>query len=119
MIRHPQTGELAWFNQAHLFHVSALESRVREALLASVPYENLPRNVRFGDGSRIDPADLDAVRKAYDEESITFPWKAGDILLLDNMLTAHGRRPFEGSRKVLVAMSGAHRNERVAGNLAA
>jgi hypothetical protein len=32
-------------------------------------------------------------------------WVAGDVLLIDNVLVAHGRRPFEGSRRVLVAMS--------------
>ncbi|WP_281425855.1 TauD/TfdA family dioxygenase [Polymorphospora rubra] len=33
-------------------------------------------------------------------------WRAGDLLLIDNVLTAHGRRSFEGTRRVLVAMSG-------------
>jgi hypothetical protein len=28
------------------------------------------------------------------------------VLLLDNMLTAHGRNQFEGERKLLVAMGG-------------
>jgi ribulose-5-phosphate 4-epimerase/fuculose-1-phosphate aldolase len=34
-----------------------------------------------------------------------FPWESGDVLLLDNMRFAHSRKPFTGSRKVLVAMS--------------
>ncbi len=33
------------------------------------------------------------------------PWSAGDVLMLDNMLTAHGRSPFRGPRKVIVAMA--------------
>jgi hypothetical protein len=33
------------------------------------------------------------------------PWRRGDLLLIDNMLTAHGRRPCTGDRRVLVAMS--------------
>src|SRR6266446_4568764 len=33
--RHPITGEMVWFNQAHLFHVSSLKSEIRESLLAS------------------------------------------------------------------------------------
>jgi alpha-ketoglutarate-dependent taurine dioxygenase len=103
-IDHPQTGERVWFNQAHLFHVSSLEARTREALLASVGEAFLPRHAYFGDGSPIGAEDLAAVRAAYDAETVAFPWQAGDILLLDNMLAAHGRRPFEGSRKVVVGM---------------
>jgi hypothetical protein len=29
----------------------------------------------------------------------------GDILMVDNMLVAHGREPFSGPRKILVAMA--------------
>ncbi|TLZ54349.1 MAG: TauD/TfdA family dioxygenase, partial [Gammaproteobacteria bacterium] len=35
------------------------------------------------------------------------PWQAGDLMLVDNLRTAHGREPFEGSRQVLVAMADA------------
>ncbi len=102
---HPETGEPVWFNQAHLFHVSSLAPGLRETLLASVAEEELPRNTYFGDGSPIPLATLDRIRDAYDAESVIFPWQAGDIVLLDNMLTAHGRRPFQGDRKVLVGMA--------------
>jgi hypothetical protein len=66
--------------------------------------EHMPRNVRFGDGSPIDDAIVDHIRSLYSEESISFAWQKGDILLLDNMLTAHGRNPFTGERKIVVAM---------------
>ncbi|NJM52790.1 MAG: TauD/TfdA family dioxygenase [Blastocatellia bacterium] len=29
----------------------------------------------------------------------------GDILILDNILTAHGRMPFSGQRKIMLAMT--------------
>jgi hypothetical protein len=45
------------------------------------------------------------VREAYRQETVTFPWQEGDILMLDNMLVAHGRSPFVGSRKIAVGMS--------------
>jgi len=103
--KHPRRGEPVWFNQAHLFHVSALAEELRKALLASFSEEELPRNAFFGDGSPIPVDMLDAVRAVYDRESLAFPWEKGDVLVLDNMLFAHGRRPFEGSRKILVSMA--------------
>lgn len=102
---HPKTGELVWFNQAHLFHVSNLNPSVREGLLVGFKEEELPRNSYYGDGSLIETSALDEIRGIYQQESITFTWQARDILLLDNMLTCHGRNPFLGSRKVLAGMS--------------
>lgn len=102
---HPVTGEAVWFNQAHLFHVSSLKPELRQSLLEDLGEEGLPRNACFGDGSPIPDADLDAVRGAYDEAVVAFPWQEGDLLLLDNMLAAHGRRPFQGPRRVLVGMA--------------
>jgi alpha-ketoglutarate-dependent taurine dioxygenase len=103
--RHPRTGEMVWFNQAHLFHVSRLEADVREWLLVAFGEHNLPRNVYFADGSAIDPAMLDEIMRVCDEQSIVFPWKEGDVLMLDNMLTAHGRKPFVGKRKVVIGIA--------------
>lgn len=103
--RHPQTGEMVWFNHAAFFHVSTLEPTIREALLAEFQEEELPHNTYYGDGSSIEPGVLDEIRATYRKETVTFPWQAGDILMLDNMLTAHGRRPFVGSRQVVVGMA--------------
>jgi alpha-ketoglutarate-dependent taurine dioxygenase len=101
---HPRTGEMVWFNQAHLFHVSSLKSEIRESLLASADGE-LPRNAFYGDGSPIEDSVLEEIRAAYLNEAIVFPWHRGDILILDNMLTAHGRRPYRGARKIVVGMA--------------
>ncbi len=107
--RHPRTGEMVWFNQAHLFHVSRLPPEVRDWLLAAFGEHNLPRNVYFADGSAIDPAMLDDIMRVCDEQSIVFPWKEGDVLMLDNMLTAHGRKPFVGKRKVVIGIAESNR----------
>lgn len=105
LARHPHTSELVWFNHATFFHVTTLEPSVRELLLAEFKEEDLPTNTFYGDGSPIAPADLDAVRAAYADETVLFPWHAGDILLLDNMLVAHGRTPYTGPREILVGMA--------------
>lgn len=105
VLQHPETGEWVWFNQAHLFHVSALEPSTRASLLAAVGEADVPRNVYFGDGAPIADELLDTVRRAYDDATVAFPWQGGDVLMLDNRLIAHGRRPFAGDRKVIVAMA--------------
>lgn len=102
--RHPSTGEQLWFNQAHLFHVSALEQSVRHGLL-SMGKENLPRNVYFSDGSDIPDEDLAVIREVYQRCKVRFLWKRGDLMLLDNMLFSHGREPFSGERRILVGMA--------------
>ncbi|HVR96263.1 MAG TPA: TauD/TfdA family dioxygenase [Thermoanaerobaculia bacterium] len=104
--RHPVTGEMLWFNQAHLFHVSNLAPAVRTALVAEHGEENLPRNTCYGDGSPIPDSVLDEIRDAFRQEMRSFAWRNGDLVLLDNMLVAHGRAPFSGPRRVLVGMAG-------------
>lgn len=103
--RHPRTGEVVWFNHATFFHVSTLEPPVREALLAEYRDEELPNNTYYGDGSPIEPAVMDELRAAYLKDTVSFPWREGDVVMLDNMLTAHARAPFEGPRKILFAMA--------------
>jgi len=103
--RHPRTGESVWFNALISSHQSTLPAAVREALLAELSPEELPKNAFYGDGTPIEPETLAEVRRAVDEETVTFPWQAGDILMLDNMLAAHGRRPYRGPRKVVVGMA--------------
>lgn len=105
MASHPRTGEMVWFNQAHLLHVSRLPAEVRKAIFLIFSEEDLPHNVYYGDGSAIDPADLDSVCEAYAHERIAFPWSAGDVLLIDNMLAAHGRNPSTDPCKIVVQLA--------------
>ncbi len=103
--RHPRTGEMVWFNHATFFHVSTLDPSIREVLLDEFAEDDLPTNTSYGDGTPIEPEVLDELREIYRQETVAFPWQKGDILLLDNMLTAHGRAPYSGARKILVGMA--------------
>ncbi len=105
MVSHPKLGTTVWFNHAHLFHLSNLSAEVRAALLAQFEEDAVPRNAFFGDGSPIADAMMEEVRETYARAMVGFDWQQGDILLLDNFLTSHGRAPFKGPREILVAMA--------------
>ncbi|MEM7482389.1 MAG: TauD/TfdA family dioxygenase [Acidobacteriota bacterium] len=102
--RHPVTDEEIWFNHALFFHTSSLDSEMRRTLLADLGEEGLPYATYYGDGSPIEPEVTAAIRQAYEQETIAFPWQTGDVLMLDNLCFAHGRRPYRGERQVVVAM---------------
>ncbi len=104
VVKHPKTGEMVFFNQVQLHHVSCLEPTVRESLLAMFREEDLPRNVYYGDGSPIEASVMQEIGEVYRKTTRSFPWQEEDILMLDNMLTAHGRNPYAGPRKIVVAM---------------
>ncbi|MEO1348694.1 MAG: amino acid adenylation domain-containing protein [Cyanobacteria bacterium J06635_15] len=102
--RHPKTGEPVFFNQVQLHHISCLETAVRTSLLSALQEDKLPRNVYYGDGSPIEDSVMAEISEVYEQAKISFPWERGDILMLDNMLAAHGRNPYVGPRKIVVAM---------------
>lgn len=103
---HPRTGEAAWFNQADQFHPSTHPKPVFDAMMALYKgrEDRLPQDARFGDGTPIPLEMLDSVRATTGGLIRAVPWQAGDVLLVDNMLVCHGRMPFRGQRKILVAM---------------
>jgi len=103
--QHPMTGENLWFNHAAFFHVSSLEPTIKDALLAEFSEADLPYNTYYGDGSPIESEVLEVIRVAYREESIQFPWKKGDVMILENMSVCHGRASYSGPRKIVVAMA--------------
>jgi alpha-ketoglutarate-dependent taurine dioxygenase len=107
VLTHPITGEMCWFNQADLWHAGFDSVKAQEHGLTADedPNELLGCHSSYGDGSEIPDADLQAVRAAYRKSEILFPWQTGDLLVLDNVLAMHGRKPFSGERSVLVAMA--------------
>ncbi|SKA48551.1 Ribulose-5-phosphate 4-epimerase/Fuculose-1-phosphate aldolase [Chitinophaga eiseniae] len=105
VLAHPVSGEKVWFNQAHLFHVTNLRDEVAGFLIDNYGEENLPRNAYYGDGSSIAKETLEEIKAAYSQAMFSFEWKAGDLIMLDNVLYSHGRNPYQGKRSILVAMT--------------
>jgi alpha-ketoglutarate-dependent taurine dioxygenase len=102
---HPTSGESVWFNQAHLFHISSLDKDSRLSLIKELGEENIPRNASYGNGEPLEVEVLDHIREVYTQEKVKFKWHKGDIMILDNILMAHGRESYKGERKVAVAMA--------------
>ncbi|VVN21638.1 Linear gramicidin synthase subunit D [Pseudomonas fluorescens] len=104
IIRHPLTGAKSFFNQVQLHHIYWLEPDVREDLLSMFGLERMPRQVYYGDGTPIEHEVMQRIGELYEECAVRFDWHKGDAILLDNMLVAHARDPYEGPRKIVVAM---------------
>jgi len=105
VVDHPRTGERLFFNQVQLHHVYCLDDDTRDSLRQLFSEEDLPRNVYFGDGSRIPDETMQYIGDMYEDLCVDFPWESGDLVAVDNMLVQHARRPFSGERKLLVAMA--------------
>jgi alpha-ketoglutarate-dependent taurine dioxygenase len=104
VLAHPKTGEMSWFNQAQHWHLSCLDDATRKSLTSVFAERDLPRNCYYGDGSPIADSVMNQILALYQQLEDSFSWRRNDIMLLDNVLTAHARNPFAGERKLLVAM---------------
>lgn len=105
MRTHPVTGERVWFNHATFFHVNTLPAVYREEMLDMFGEDNLPTNTYYGDGGRIPDDVTKHLREAYQAAKLRFDWQQEDLVVVDNMLTAHGREPYTGSRRIAIAMA--------------
>jgi alpha-ketoglutarate-dependent taurine dioxygenase len=102
--RHPVTGETVFFNQVQLHHPFCLDPATRKSLVALFKEEGLPRNVYYGDGSKIDDATMAELDRLFWKTAKSFLWQNGDMIMIDNMLVAHARKTYTGPRKIIVAM---------------
>lgn len=105
VVRHPVTRQDVWFNHGTFFNALTLPESARERLLAEFSEQDLPQNTFYGDGSPIEPDVIQYLQGIYRGVMKEFTWQAGDVVLLDNMLTLHARNSFTGSRRVLTAMA--------------
>jgi hypothetical protein len=104
-VQHPVTGATVWFNQADQWHPASLGDDHAAELAKVLPADEMPQSVTFADGSPIPSGYVNQVRDRGLREAVDVTCRTGDLLLIDNVLVGHGRRPYRGTRRVLVAMS--------------
>lgn len=109
VVRHPRTDQRCWFNQVAFLNQYTLDSEVREFLVDMYGDDGLPFDTRFGNGDPIDEDIVQTVNEVYEKNTVREPWQAGDLMLVDNIRSAHSREAYEGPRQVLVAMTDAVR----------
>lgn len=88
-IRHLKDGRRIFFNQL---------------IAAFAGWSDGKNAICFGDKS---PIPEDAMRQVTEiAQRITYnlPWQTGDAVLIDNYLVMHGRRPYQGTRRVLASL---------------
>lgn len=107
-ITHPETSEWVWFCQPHLYDFNprllGTWRYVGAKLFYARPHTRM-HEVFHADGSALDRRDLYHIMDTLDANTVAFPWVKGDLLVLDNVLTMHGRASFEGPRRILAAMT--------------
>jgi alpha-ketoglutarate-dependent taurine dioxygenase len=105
VVRHPVTGRRCWFNQVAFLNEWTLAPEVREYLVDVYGEDGLPFNTRFGDGAPVGEDVVALLNEVYEAHTAREPWQAGDLLLVDNIRSAHAREPYEGPREVLVGLA--------------
>jgi alpha-ketoglutarate-dependent taurine dioxygenase len=104
IVRHPITGEETWFNHAAFWSRWSLDEEVLDVLQTTYGEDGLPFDTAYGDGAELTQDDVDVLNAAYERATMRDSWRPGDVMLVDNILAAHGRDAFRGDRTILVAM---------------
>jgi alpha-ketoglutarate-dependent taurine dioxygenase len=105
VVHHPVTGERCFFNQIAFLNEWTIDPEVREYLVEMYGEEGLPFNTRFGNGERLTEEIVELINSVYEDNTMREPWQAGDLMLVDNIRTAHSREAYEGAREILVGMA--------------
>jgi len=107
VVHHPLTGQRCWFNQIAFLNQWTIDPEVREYLVDVFGEDGLPFNTRFGNGDAIGADIVRLINEVYEANTLCEQWQAGDLMLVDNVRTAHGRERFKGPREIVVAMADA------------
>jgi alpha-ketoglutarate-dependent taurine dioxygenase len=105
VVPHPATGKRCFFNQIAFLNEWTIAAEIREYLVDVYGAEGLPFNTMFGNGEPLTEDIVELINAVYDAHTMREPWQAGDLMLVDNIRTAHSREAYEGPREILVGMA--------------
>ncbi|MCM4083106.1 TauD/TfdA family dioxygenase [Paractinoplanes hotanensis] len=98
---HPLTGVPCWFNLICFLSQWSLRDEEREVLLGAYGPEGLPFNTFFGDGTPIAQPEWAHLQAVVDAYTVRQRWTPGDLLIVDNIRTSHGRTAHDGTWPLL------------------
>ncbi|MFL6046303.1 MAG: TauD/TfdA family dioxygenase [Propionibacteriaceae bacterium] len=105
VVWHPMTRKRCFFNQIAFLNEWTIAAEIREYLVDVYGAEGLPFNTMFGSGEPLTEEIVELINEVYEAHTVREPWQPGDLMLVDNIRTAHSREAYEGPREILVGMA--------------
>lgn len=114
VITHPITGESIWCNQAHFFSAACMMAWAAEdgrqadydaIKAARKSHPEMLDDVLLGNGEPVADEEALHIYRVLRQLEAEVLLGRGDLLILDNLILAHGRKQFSGDRRVLVVLS--------------
>jgi Taurine catabolism dioxygenase TauD, TfdA family len=111
---HPVTGQAIWCNQAHFFSPACMmfwaheDRRITDydaIAKARVSHPEMLDNIFLGNGEPVPDNDALHIYQVIRGLERPIQLRRGDLLMLDNLILAHGRTAFDGDRSILVALA--------------
>jgi len=110
--QHPISDEKLWVNMIVANHASYFHDHPSYPELSDIPYtekgeQNIdyPFNIKYGNGDSIPFDVIQTLRRLAWETARSFKAQAGDLLVVDNYRTQHGRLGYEPPRKFWIGIS--------------
>jgi hypothetical protein len=102
---HPETGKKLYRASLHIYSPKLIvEGASQKAVEQSRCGQTHPTGTFFGDGGTLTDEEFRQLMACIDKATFSWPWRNGDIMILDNLQVWHGRNPYEGPRDVQVAL---------------
>lgn len=122
---HPQSGEEVWFNHLQVFHASAAAMEYAKIAARQKTFDAWKINIYlqvvtlikkftekamdramhicYADGTEIPESHIQHVQDLIWKHMYFLKWQKGDVIVIDNFSTAHGRLPYKGPREIHVS----------------